>query len=238
MKVLSTAGTGVKRDNEKREALGNINRFITMDKMKQEDGQRAATDKQRRVGEVRVEHRAPPPEHIEDDKSYDQVKREQIKISSERTTFLSNAPIARIPKSPEPFRGKHRDLSEPRPPASEPRPSPPPPKPQAQPRQSRQDPPKKKPPPPPPTIRLNDHDHDLPPAANERKLSANNQNKLDNILAQIKFLDDEEKQRIFLALFHEMSFSAKSSLMAEILSELKLAPPSSREAGQAAQVRL
>ena len=231
MKVLSTAGTGVKRDNEKREALGNINRFITMDKMKQEDGQRAAADKQRRVGEVRVEHRAPPPEHIEDDKSYDQVKREQIKISSERTTFLSNAPIARIPKSPEPFRGKHRDLSEPRPP-------PPHSQPQAQPRQPRQDPPKKKPPPPPPTIRLNDHDHDPPPTANERKPSANNQNKLDNILAQIKFLDDEEKQKIFLALFHEMSFSAKSSLMAEILSELKLAPPSSREAGQAAQVRL
>ena len=55
-------------------------------------------------------------------------------------------------------------------------------------------------------------------------------NKLDNILLQIKALNDEEKRKMFLTLFNEMSFNTKSIVMADILEELK--PQSaSREMG-------
>ena len=123
VKVLSTAGTGIKRDNEKFEALNNINRFITMDKVKRDDATRVENDKAREVQtlELKIE-----PVAVQDS-SYVQVKQEQIKMSSERTLFLTNAEKARIPKSPEPFRGRHRDLSEGRrlPPNSKPPPPPP-----------------------------------------------------------------------------------------------------------------
>merc|ERR1712012_583477 len=186
VKVLSTAGTGIKRDNEKKEALGNINRFITMDKMKKDDAVRSEKNKKREVQmqEVKIE--------IVPDKPYTQVKQEQIKISSQRTNFINNATIARIPKSPEPFRGgRQRDLSEPR-------------------HSSRHS------------------DHHLTVANNNIIAKENGQtnqndenNKVDKIVSQIKSLGDDDKHRIFLNLFNEMSFNAKSTLMANILDELK-----------------
>ena len=109
VKVLSTAGTGLKRDNEKVEALGNINRFITMDKMKRDDATRVESDKAREVQKIEIKIIEPAPVQ---DSSYVQVKQEQIKMTNERTLFLNNAEKARIPKSPEPFRGRQRDLSE------------------------------------------------------------------------------------------------------------------------------
>ena len=225
IKILSTAGTGIKRDNEKKEALGNINRFITMDKMKKDDATRAANDKAREVQmkEVKIET-------IKDDKSYLQVKQEQIQLSNERTHFLNNGANARIPKSPEPFRGnRHRDMSEPRQ------------------RQHRPEPPREKPP-APLTSETNGNHHKSqksshhaqvasetvsngnkksrekqpPPApVTSETVSNGNNNKLNNIMSEIRNLNDDEKRKIFLALFNEMSFSSKSGLMADILLELK-----------------
>ena len=131
VKVLSTAGSGIKREKEKVEALSNINRFITIDKIKREDSVRVENDKSREVQklEIKVEP------VVVQDPPYVQVKQEQIKISNERTLFVNNAEKARIPKSPEPFRGRQRDLSEGRisqearklPPSYKPPPPPPPP---------------------------------------------------------------------------------------------------------------
>ena len=214
VKILSTAGTGIKRDNEKMEALGNINRFITMDKMKKDDATRAANNRAREVQmkEVQVEH-------IKEDKDYLQVKQDQIKLSNERTNFMNNATTARIPRSPEPFRGgRHRDVSEPRP-------------------ASRPDPPKEKPPPinikNQPKVQVQNQSKNKSNERNNIHVSNGGQtmnNKLDNILLQIKALNDEEKRKMFLTLFNEMSFNTKSIVMADILEELK--PQSaSREMG-------
>jgi len=212
VKVLSTAGTGIKRDNEKIEALGNINRFITMDKMKKDDATRAANNKVREVQMKDIQI-----EHIKDDKDYLQVKQEQIKLTNERTNFMNNATTARIPRSPEPFRGgRHRDISEPRP-ASRPDPR----------KSFRPEPPKEK----PPSLNANIQSKNM---SNERNIHVSNgktiNNKTDNILSQIKALNDEEKRKVFLTLFNEMSFNTKSIVMADILEELK--PQSaSREIG-------
>ena len=130
MKVLSTAGTGLKRENEKVEALSNINRFITMDKVKRDDAVRVENDKAREVQKLEIKIVPAPVQ----DSSYVQVKQEQIKMTNERALFLNNAEKARIPKSPEPFRGRQRDLSEGR-----------------TPHEGRRIPPLSKPPPPPPT---------------------------------------------------------------------------------------
>jgi len=95
-KTLSTAGTGIKRENEVKEALGNINRFIVIDKVKKDDSVRVS----------RARHR---PEKIEVDiadancKPYNLIKEEQIKLSQERSNFQSNS-ANRIPNSPKPFR--------------------------------------------------------------------------------------------------------------------------------------
>merc|ERR1712012_854454 len=185
VKVLNTAGTGIKRDNEKKEALGNINRFITMDKMKKDDAVRSEKNKKREVQmqEVKIE--------IVPDKPYTQVKQEQIKISSQRTSFINNATTARIPKSPEPFLGgRQRDLSEPR-----------------------------------HSSRHSDHHQTVANNIIAKENGQTNQNdennKVDKIVSQIKSLGDDDKHRIFLNLFNEMSFNAKSTLMANILDELK-----------------
>ena len=128
VKVLSTAGTGLKRENEKVEALSNINRFITMDKVKRDDAVRVENDKAREVQKLEIKIVPAPVQ----DSSYVQVKQEQIKMTNERALFLNNAEKARIPKSPEPFRGRQRDLSEGR-----------------TPQEGRRIPPLSKPPPPP-----------------------------------------------------------------------------------------
>merc|ERR1711892_1013737 len=48
VKVLSSAGIGIKRENEVKEALGNINRFFTVDKMKMDDAERVSRSKTRK----------------------------------------------------------------------------------------------------------------------------------------------------------------------------------------------
>ena len=274
---------GIKRDNEKKEAIGNLNRFITMDMMKKDDAIRAANDKAREVQmkEVKIEH-------IKDEKSYLQIKNEQIQLSNERTSFMNNASTARIPKSPEPFR--HRDISEPRPPISfgnestslrsdhpkerpprkekpiPPKEKPVPPKEIPIPPNEKPLPPKEKPLPPkdkPLPLReepIPQKEMSTPPKENPIKVKTTPQKEaipspiemlssqrksespkiningrtmkeevlrnneganMDQILMQIKCLNDEEKRNIFLHLFNEMSFSSKSTLMAEILAQLK-----------------
>ena len=49
--VLSTAGQGVTRNNQKKEAVGNINRLFSMNKIKKDDSVRVAAS-QNRVVEV------------------------------------------------------------------------------------------------------------------------------------------------------------------------------------------
>eukprot|EP00090_Calanus_glacialis_P011576 TRINITY_DN19954_c0_g1_i4.p1 TRINITY_DN19954_c0_g1~~TRINITY_DN19954_c0_g1_i4.p1 ORF type:complete len:329 (+),score=75.25 TRINITY_DN19954_c0_g1_i4:56-1042(+) len=94
--VLSSAGTGIKRENEVKEALGNINRFFTIDKVKKDDAERVSRTRNR-------------PEKIEvrindaNCKPYNLIKEEQIKISQERSNFQSRS-TNRIPNSPKPFR--------------------------------------------------------------------------------------------------------------------------------------
>ena len=94
--ILSTPGTGIKGENKVKEALGNINRFFTIDKVKKDDAERVSRTRNR-------------PEKIEvrindaNCKPYNLIKEEQIKISQERSNFLSRS-TNRIPNSPKPFR--------------------------------------------------------------------------------------------------------------------------------------
>jgi len=98
VKILSTAGTGIKRENEIKEALGNINRFYTVDKIRKDDAERVSRSRTRNY-----------PEKIEitveesEKKPYNMIKEEQIKIAKERSNF-QNISVNRIPKSPKPFR--------------------------------------------------------------------------------------------------------------------------------------
>jgi len=95
-RVLTTAGTGVSRDNEVVEARNNINRFITVDKVKKKEAGRVV----RSQSQSRVESPAVRP--------YRQVKEDQIKISQDRANFHNRA-VNLVAKSPQPFR---RGLSE------------------------------------------------------------------------------------------------------------------------------
>jgi len=96
--VLSTAGAGINRENEVHEARGNINRFITVDKVKRSDALRVVNDARRKTS-------APTP-IIVDKGQYEQVKEEQIKVAMDRANFQNNAHYARIPKPPQPFKSK------------------------------------------------------------------------------------------------------------------------------------
>jgi hypothetical protein len=99
--ILSTTGTGIKRENEVKEALGNINRFFTIDKVKKDDAERVS----------RARNRSETIQAGINDancKPYNLIKEEQIKISQERSNFQSRS-TNRIPNSPKPFR---RGISE------------------------------------------------------------------------------------------------------------------------------
>ena len=189
VKVLSTAGTGIKRDNEKVEALGNINRFITMDKMKQGDARRLADNKQREMDKLEVQTTVPV------DSSYDQIKQEQIKLSNERKTFMNNASNARIPKSPEPFRGKSPAQNS-----------------DAGSQVSTQH-----------NVSSHSTEKNNKPAdvKHESRKECVKLSKYESLIVQINTLNDDDKRNLFLSLFNEMSFSAKSRLMTDILNELK-----------------
>ena len=190
VKVLSTAGTGIKRDNEKVEALGNINRFITMDKMKQGDARRLADNKQREMDKLEVQTNTVPV-----DSSYDQIKQEQIKLSNERKTFMNNASNARIPKSPEPFRGKSPAQNS-----------------DAGSQVSTQH-----------NVSSHSTEKNNKPAdvKHESRKECVKLSKYESLIVQINTLNDDDKRNLFLSLFNEMSFSAKSRLMTDILNELK-----------------
>lgn len=189
VKVLSTAGTGLRRDNERMEALGNINRFITMDKIKQADAGRLADNRQRETDRLEVQTVVPV------DSSYDQIKKEQIKLSNERKTFMNNASNARIPKSPEPFRGK--------PPVKEAD-------------SGSQDNTQHK-----VSSQSQEKNNKLSDVKHESQTESVRPSKYESLIVQINTLNDDEKRNLFLSLFNEMSFSAKSRLMTDILNELK-----------------
>ena len=104
VKVLSTAGTGINRNNEVREALGNINRFFTVDKVQRDDALRVTNSEHRKVS-------APTP-LVVDTKPYNQIKEDHIKVSMERTNFQNNSKN-RIPKPPQPFKEYKPELTEP-----------------------------------------------------------------------------------------------------------------------------
>jgi len=92
--VLSTAGTGIKRDNEVKEALGNINRFFTIDNIKKDDAVRMSRSRSRQENVIIDDV---------DNKPYNQIKEEQIQLSRQREQF-QNLSANRIPNSPKPFR--------------------------------------------------------------------------------------------------------------------------------------
>ena len=99
VKVLSTAGTGIHRDNEKKEAVGNINRMFSMVKIKKDDASRVNSAKKRTSETEEKSNRS-----FEESRSYQQLKEEQIQKSQQRANFLGASEQIRIPKSPRPFR--------------------------------------------------------------------------------------------------------------------------------------
>jgi len=99
VKVLSTAGTGIHRDNEKKEAVGNINRMFSMVKIKKDDAARVNSAK-KRTSETEEKSKS----SFEESRSYQQLKEEQIQKSQQRANFLGASEQIRIPKSPRPFR--------------------------------------------------------------------------------------------------------------------------------------
>ena len=99
VKVLSTAGTGIHRDNEKKEAVGNINRMFSMVKIKKDDAARV-TNAKKRASETEEKSNS----SFEESRSYQQLKEEQIQKSQQRANFLGGSEQIRIPKSPRPFR--------------------------------------------------------------------------------------------------------------------------------------
>ena len=91
---------GIKRDNEVSEARNNINRFITIDKVRKKDGVRL----QRSQSQTRPQDNQ---NHLQQSRSYNLVKEEQIRLSQERSNFQNRNNF--VAKSPQPFR---RGLSE------------------------------------------------------------------------------------------------------------------------------
>ena len=161
-----------------------------MDKMKQGDARRLADNKQREMDKLEVQTAVLPV-----DSSYDQIKQEQIKLSNERKNFMNNASNARIPKSPEPFRGK-------------------PPVQKADP--GSEDSTQHK-------VSSHSTEKNNKPAEvkHESRRESVKLSKYESLIVQITTLNDDEKRNMFLSLFNEMSFSAKSRLMTDILNELK-----------------
>ena len=107
VKVLSTAGTGINRDNEKKEAVGNINRLFSVAMVKKDDAVRVNNAKNRSVEAIDK-----PYDSYEESRSYNLVKEEEIKKSQQRATFIGSSGQVRIPKSPRPFRDTTPKLEE------------------------------------------------------------------------------------------------------------------------------
>ena len=98
VKVLSTAGTGIHRDNEKKEAVGNINRMFSMVKIRKADAVQIANPRSPETAEQ--ESRS----SFEENQMYQKLKAEEILKSKQRACFMGGSEQNRIPKSPRPFR--------------------------------------------------------------------------------------------------------------------------------------
>ena len=106
VKILSTAGSGIKRENEVNEARSNINRFITIDQVRKRDNARLqrSQSQTRPVDTGNTGHHSTPGHvKIPTSRSYNLVKEEQIKLSQERVNF-QNRSANFVVKSPQPFR--------------------------------------------------------------------------------------------------------------------------------------
>ena len=99
VKALSpTSGCGGgRRENEKKEAVGNINRMFSFANMRKDDVVRKGFCK------------SPATEQksgtsFEENHAYRRLKAEEIQKSKKRANFLGGSEQIRIPKSPRPFR--------------------------------------------------------------------------------------------------------------------------------------
>jgi len=85
-----------RRENDIKEAVGNINRFVTIDKIRKDDTERNSRPRFRQ-GKTTVNLQE------NNSRSYKSIKEEQIKISQGRSDFQNNT-ANRIPNSPKPYR--------------------------------------------------------------------------------------------------------------------------------------
>ena len=97
MKVLSTAGSGSQRENERKEAVGNINRMFSMANIRKGDPVQITNP---RSPETEQECRS----SFEASQMYQKLKEEEILKSKQRACFLGASEQIRIPKPPRPFR--------------------------------------------------------------------------------------------------------------------------------------
>jgi len=95
-----------RREHQVKEAVGNINRYVTVDKMKRDDTVRNSRP--------RFRHDKLEFDTDANFKSYNSIKEEQIKISQGRTNF-QNISVNRIPSSPTPYRRGISETRVPRP---------------------------------------------------------------------------------------------------------------------------
>merc|ERR1712180_94532 len=99
VRILSTAGTGVYRENEKKEAVGNINRLVTVAMARKGEGDPVWREKQDRAArEAELKSR-----RDQESRQYKLLKEEQIQKNQQRANFLGGSEQVRIPKSPRPF---------------------------------------------------------------------------------------------------------------------------------------
>ena len=97
VKVLSSAGSGSQRENERKEAVGNINRMFSMVKIRKEDPVQIANPRS-------PDREQEPGSSFEESRVYQKLKEEEILKSKQRACFLGGSEQIRIPKSPKPFR--------------------------------------------------------------------------------------------------------------------------------------
>merc|ERR1719458_630964 len=97
VQVLSSAGSGSQRENERKEAVGNINRMFSMVKIRKEDPVQIANPRS-------PDREQEPGSSFEESRVYQKLKEEEILKSKQRACFLGGSEQIRIPKSPKPFR--------------------------------------------------------------------------------------------------------------------------------------
>ena len=99
VKVVSTPGCGMSvRENERKEAVSNINRMFSMVKIRKADPVQIANPRSPETAEQ--ESRS----SFEENQMYQKLKAEEILKSKQRACFMGGSEQNRIPKSPRPFR--------------------------------------------------------------------------------------------------------------------------------------